>query len=113
MPLTSLCKDMDYNTALFYCIEKQNIKTFELITKIVSDFPGLCVTKMMVEFIPLMLTRQSPAFLEFFDVLSYKPLYMDKILVIPCIKEINEDIYFPTHTSLINTDYVLDNVEEF
>ena len=56
IPLTSLCHDMEYHTALYYCIEKQNIKTFELIIKIISDFPGLCVTKMMVEYIPLMLT---------------------------------------------------------
>ena len=44
LPLTSLCPDQEYRTALFYCVEKENLKAFEMIIEIITDFPDLILT---------------------------------------------------------------------
>jgi len=66
----------------------------------------------MIKYIPLMLNRQSPTFLEFFDDISYKPLSMQKVLVIPCNEELPSEYLFKSNTSLITKDLVLDKFED-
>ena len=48
LPLTAMCPDYEMNTALDHCIEMENLKSFEYIIDLVTDFPGICLTNRMI-----------------------------------------------------------------
>ena len=112
LPLLSLAPDKEFHNAFFYCIENENIKSFEYLIKMVIDFPGICLTSQMMKYVPLMLTIQSPTFLQFFDEISYRPLVQQEVLVIDIQDELPEEIDFPSNTSFITKNVVLEKLEE-
>ena len=57
LPLISLSPDIEFHTAFYYCIENENLKSFEYIIKMITGFPDICLTSQMIKYIPLMLTR--------------------------------------------------------
>ena len=57
LPLNAMCPDKDMHSALYHCIEMENLRSFEYIIDLISDFPGICLTNQMIRFIPLMLNK--------------------------------------------------------
>jgi len=39
-----MCPDYEMHSALYHCIEMENLKSFEYIIDIVTDFPDICLT---------------------------------------------------------------------
>ena len=57
LPLTSMCPDSEMHNALYHCIEQENLKSFEYIIDLLTDFHGICLTSRIIQLIPLMLNR--------------------------------------------------------
>jgi len=57
LPLNAICPDYEMHSALYHCIEMENLKSFEYIIDMVTDFPDICLTNQMIRFIPLMVNR--------------------------------------------------------
>jgi len=82
LPLNAMCPDHEMHSALYHCIEMENLKSFEYIIDILTEFRDLCLTNRLIRFNPLMLNRKSDSFYNFFSKISFKTLSMENNLLI-------------------------------
>ena len=48
LPLTAMCPDSEMHTALDYCIELENLKSFEYIIDLIAGQSRMCLTSRMI-----------------------------------------------------------------
>ena len=101
-----MCPDHELHSALYHCIEMENLRSFEYIIDLVGDFEGMCLTNTMIRFIPLMLNRKSDSFLNFFRKISFKTLSMENTLLINWHKNTTDEFVFLSNTSIISKQLI-------
>ena len=93
-------------TALYYSIQQESPKSFELMVHILNDFDNICISKMILKSLPVILSHQSPKVIEFFNTAVYQTLTMGEPLLIPWPEEM-EEYCFPSNTSIISQNLVM------
>ena len=67
IPLMLLQPDKSGYTALYYSIQRESPKSFELMVHILNDFDNICLSKMLLKSLPVILAHESPKVIQFFD----------------------------------------------
>jgi hypothetical protein len=106
IPLMLLQPDRKGYTALYYSIQQESPKSFELMVHILNDFDNICLTKMILKSLPVILAHESPKVVEFFVTAFYETLTMAAPLLIPWPEDCEEFI-FPCNTSIISRNLVM------
>ena len=101
-----MCPDNENHSALYHCIEMENLKSFEYIIEILTDFHHICLTNRLIRFIPLMLNRRSDSFMNFFNKLTFKTLSMENTLLINWNNNPNDEFIFLSNTSIISKELI-------
>ena len=105
IPLMLLQPDKKGYSALYYSIQLESPKSFELMVHILNDFDNICISKMILKSLPVILAHQSPKVIEFFETTIYQTMTMLKPLLIPFPEELDEFV-FPCNTSIISQKLV-------
>jgi hypothetical protein len=105
IPLMLLQPDRKGYTALYYSIQQESPKSFELMVHVLNDFDNICISKMILKSLPVILAHQSPKVIEFFETAIYENLSMQTPLLIPWPEELEEYV-FPCNTSIISQNLV-------
>jgi hypothetical protein len=106
IPLMLLQPDKAGYSALYYSIQQESPKSFELMVHILNDFDNICLSKMILKSMPIIFSHQSPKVIEFFETAIYENLTMCSPLMIPWPDDL-EEFVFPCNTSIISQNLVM------
>jgi hypothetical protein len=67
LPLQILNPDNDGRTALYLAVKTQSPQAFECMIEMMQDFPDRCVTKIMLQSMPMILSHSSELIINFFE----------------------------------------------
>ena len=110
MPLLILHPDKNGKTALDKAISNHRPKSFKCMVDLLSDISiDFCLSKLMLNIIPLMIDQGTFSNHQFFEESMFQPLIMQSPLIIQWPDE-QEDFIFPSHTSLIGLEFILDKL---
>jgi len=73
MPLTLLHPDKNGKTALDLAIELERPKSFELMVDMLEPLNNYCLSKMMLDSFPHMITQGSDMIVKYFGSAMYQP----------------------------------------
>jgi hypothetical protein len=76
IPLMLLQPDKKGYSALYYTIQQESPKSFELMVHILNDFDNICISSMILKSMPVIFAHESPKVIEFFDSAIYQNLSM-------------------------------------
>ena len=103
MPLVMLCPDIDGCTALDRAVKWQRNQSLEIMINFLTNFDNFCVSKMMFDSLPQMLSSDSEPVYKFFDTAFYRPILIEDALIVYWPPDLDEFI-FESPTSLITVD---------
>ena len=67
LPLQICNPDNNGRTALFLAIANQSPRSFEYMVRLLSDFPDICISKMILKSYTMILQYDSDVVINFFE----------------------------------------------
>lgn len=97
---------------MFLAIQSQSPQSFEFMLEMLADFPDYCISKMILKSLFLTFTHPSDSVLTFFDNNIFMPPQMQIEQFIPWEDGDMEEFIFPSHTSIISTELIVEKMQE-
>ena len=111
-PLQIINPDNNGTTAMFLAIANQSPRSFEFMVRLLSDFPEICISKMILKSYSMILSYDSEIVINFFETGGlFQPPQMHDQFFVPWDSNLTE-VLFCSHTAMISPELLIQKLEE-